>query len=384
MSRLKLLALAAAFSSCATEVDLGERPQFWNGTNTLTLFLYDGQTGAPIVDADVKIQVGAVTLSATRTDNTYLIAQIPFGTFPIFVKAPNYLDFVASRSFTSNAALNATQPSYNYVTNTALLYPVQAVYRDVTVRVFSGDDGAAVVSGKLVASIDVNAGLSTPIPNLSDQLTGSLGYLPRSVIVDVVNGLATLPKDQLVFGATYRLNVHSAKNAAGEFLTPRLNAQAVTVQAGIGFPNVTIFLGPPAIAPVALSATNEGDDPAARATIAITFPFPVELCSASSNHRWINRTNDGPNVSNDTDDDGRITTPKEENAVTAVLSEGGTVLTLGYAADTEDADDSLFIEFRGIQVQVTGASACTDLTSVRLRDSNSYVSDDLTVRVEEP
>lgn len=376
MKRMSLL-LAALLASCATEIDQGERPQFWNGTNTLTILLFDGQTGAPVTTAEVKVQVGATALTAKVLDNAYTVAQIPFGSFPIFVKAPNYLDFVATGSFSSNSALNNANPQHQYLTYTALLFPTQTVEQDIVVKVFEGENGAALTTGQVVATIDTREGVASPIPGLTQQLQGSFGYLPRTITAPITAGVATLPKDQLVFGATYTLSVIGARDADGQYLSPVLEEESI--QAGIGFQTAVVFVGPPAQRAIALSASNE-DSEAMQATLVVRFPYPVELCSVASDHSWVNRTNDGPMDPRDTDNDEAVTFPADENSVTATLGEGGTVLTVGYVAETEDRGDSLSLDFYGIEVRVVGSRTCTDLFDVELRDSGDEVSNRLFVR----
>lgn len=373
----RVLLAAALAVGCATEFDPSERPQYWNGSNTLTLFLFDGQSGAEVTDAEISLRIGANLLTATGEGNVFTFAQVPFGTYPLFIKSAGYLDFVASLNFSNNNALNNATASRSFQTYTVSLFPVQSVETDITVRVHEGQGGAAVASGQLVAALDTNAGITTPANNLADSLNGSLGFLPRVITVPLVDGVGTVSADQLVFGATYRLSVINVRDADGRYLEPTVRTQ--TVKAGMGAQDVLLFAGPAAVTPVALSANNEKE--VFLPKLVVNFPYPVELCSASADHRWFNETDDGPNVDADSDDDGEITLPVAEgDSVRVTLSQGGTVVTLDYLAEEEDKDDSLVVQFAGVRVRVAGSDACTDLFNVELRDTNDYVNPYIVVR----
>lgn len=374
--RMSPLLLVAMLAACGTEYDPSERPLYWNGSNTLTVLLFNGQTGEAVTDAKLQVNIGSTVLAAERSENAYTVTQIPAGTFPIVVSAPGFLDFVATRAFTNNSALNGANTAITYVTNTAVLFPVQSVDEDIEVKVFESGNGARVGSGEIVATIDTSIGVSAPVSSLAEQLQGSFGYLPRVVTATIADGIATLPKDQLVFGATYKLNIINARNADGRYLTSKLNQ--ATFRAGLDFQTMVVFVGPPAVTPVALSANTEDD--VLLSKLVVRFPYPVELCSKPTDHGWTNTTTGGPNDPVDTDDDGEVTAPANENPVGVAFSEGATVLTATYATRSNDNGDSLSVEFSGIEVRVVGASSCSELSDVNLRDSNDRVSTTIEVR----
>ncbi|MBK8482081.1 MAG: hypothetical protein IPL40_13090 [Proteobacteria bacterium] len=355
--------MAVALVGCETDVDLGARPQFWNGSNNLTLLVFDGQTGAGVVDATVTLQVGPTVLTATRTDNVYVLPQIPQGTFPVFIQSPGYLPFVATQYFSGGSMLTSSTPSLSYQTFTAVLFPVRSVDHDITVRAYEGVDGDPVAAGQVVAQIDVNQAINAIVRPGTSPLPGALGFLPRTIVATIANGLAVLPKDQLVFGAVYDISVIAARNAAGEYLEP---ATIQDVRAGDDFPTAVIFMGPPAETPAALRASNE--DGGTQQKLIVTFPYPVEVCSEPEGHAWRNVT--PPPV--DTDNDGTSAAPHPQTPVTVALSESDTVLTVGYEIDpaapsADDPGDNLSVQFAGIEIRVVGASTCTGLGAIRIR-----------------
>lgn len=379
MRKLTRVLLAAAMAvGCATEFDPSERPRYWNGSTTVTLYLFDGQSGAAITDAEVNLHIGADVVTATGEGNIFTLAQLPRGSYPLFVKAPGYLDFVASMSFTNNNSLSNATAERTFESYTVAMFPVQSVETDITVRVFEGEEGTAVASGQLVAALDPNTSFTTPSHSLAKSLNGTLGFLPRVITVPLTDGVATVPADQLVFGATYQLSVINARDADGRYLSPEVRNQ--TIKAGIGAQDVLLFVGPPAVTPVALSANNE-DAGVFVSKLVVNFPYPVELCSTAADHSWTNLTNDGPNDQRDSDDDGKVTLPVADgDSVRVTLTQGGAVLTVDYLADDEDKEDSLRLRFDGVRVRVAGSNACSALSNVSLRDSNAVVSTTIDVR----
>lgn len=380
MRTLTRVLLAAAIAvGCATEFDPSERPRYWNGSTTVTLYLFDGQSGAEITDADVTLRIGTDVLTATNEGNIFTFAQLPQGDYPLFIKSPGYLDFVASMSFTNNNSLSDPNAKRTFDSYTVSMFPVQSVETDITVRVFEGEEGTAVASGQLVAALDTNAAFTTPSHSLTKSLNGTLGFLPRVITVPLTDGVGTVPADKLVFGATYQLSVINARDADGRYLSPVVRTQ--TIKAGIGAQDVLLFVGPPAVTPVALSANNEKQGVFVPKLV-VNFPYPVELCSKAADHSWTNLTNDGPPANpRDSDDDGEVTLPVADgDSVRVTLSQGGATVTVDYLADDDDKDDSLRLRFDGLRLRVAGSNACTALGAVKLRDSNDVVSTEIEVR----
>lgn len=358
-----LFVAMAALLGCDTEVDLGARPQFWNGSNNLTLLVFDGQTGAGVADAKVTIQIGPTVLTATRTDNVYVIPQIPNGTFPVFIQSAGYLPYVATQNFSGNTNIASATPTLSYFTYTAVLFPVRGVDRDITIRAFDGEKGEPVASAQVVAQIDVSRAIQSLVPPGSSPLPGALGYLPRMIVANMTNGVAVFPKDQLVFGALYDISVIAARNSASEYLEAKVIQD---LKAGDHFPTLVLFMGPPAQTPVALKTNNE--DGGTQPNLVVTFPYAVEVCSDIDSHDWRNVTP----LQIDTDDDRSFAAPDPQSPVTVTRSESDTVLTLSYKVDPapptlDDPDDNLAVEFTGLKVRVVGGSTCTDLGSVKVR-----------------
>jgi hypothetical protein len=367
MTRLRGIACAAALMlGCGPSINLADRPRFNNGSNHLTLAIYDAFTGAAIEGATVRMQVGPYLMEASSEGNLYNLSQIPQGTFPISIERADYLGFqgVADPTvLTSNAQLNGPS-SMVFQTRSVLLYPERMVASDVTVRVFEKENGAAVASGTVIAQL-VTAGTNFVAFTGGTQLSGSVTLRPSVMVGQIgAGGTAVLAKDQLILGAQYRIGTYGAVDAANRFLSPLTN---ITHTVSTDFPQINLFLGPPATTPVALSATNEtgGEQP----VLSVVFPYPIEVCSNAASHSW-------STSSADTNLNGVRAKPASANPVTVGINSGTLTLTpeFGVGFDAFDPGDNLSITFSGIQVKVVGASGCTSLGSVKLRDSASNVS----------
>lgn len=375
MRHQSLFMAALLLAGCAIEVDPSERPLFWNGSNTLTALLFDGQTAAPIENATVQVRVGADLLDAKRDGNVYTVAQIPPGTHLVQIRAAGYLDFIASQAFSNTAQLGNPNATITFVTRTAAMFPAESVPDDLTVKVYESGSGAPVQSGTLVATLDAAQLPVLPTGALADPLPGTFGFMPRVVTVDLLRGVAVFPKANLILGASYKLHVLSAKDADGRFLASEL--ATASIRPGFDANELLLFVGPPAVVPVALSANNETAGAKSKELV-VKFPYPVVVCSKSSEMGWTNET---PG-SADTNDDGIITAPAAKDSVRVTLEEAGTVLSLGYKSAVEDLEDSLQVEFRGVRVQVASGvtNPCVELEKVKLRDSAATVSTRITVR----
>jgi hypothetical protein len=355
-------------AACGPSINLNERPLFSNGSNTLTFLAFDAFTGAGIEDATLKITVGTYELQVTKkTGNAYIISQVPFGTHLASFEAPGYVGFLGQPSGDCNSTL--TNPaSQCFKTYQVALYPVKGVDSDVVVKSYEAETGIPVAGGTVVATLTgasnlIGTGFNNPLP-------GSLTLRPTTIIAAIgEGGFATLAKERLVLGGTYSIDIFGAKTAANAYLTPTDN---LSIVAGRSFPQLNVFLGPPAQSPVALSANNE--KVVVAPNLIVKFPFPVEICSEATAHGWSVQ----PGTGLDGNADGVKATPATTSPVTAALSGDGGQLTLtanfattmSGASTFQTADGLLEVSFFGVRLKVKGSSSCVGLGSVRVRDNN--------------
>jgi hypothetical protein len=356
-----------AINACGTDVDLGSRPAYTTGSNTLTLFVYDGQSGAAIEDAKVTVQIGAAVEQAAVTNNTYTITGIPGGTFPVTVARDGYLTFTSATTFAAGTSI--TSPSTVPGTNvfSVGMFPVQSVTTDITIKVYDQSTGAPINNGEIVAILDStktiagNAGVGATVGGVK-PLAGSIGFLPSSVTASITSGTATLPHDKLVFGATYTLFVVSATNAAGQFVSGPASLTAVAGQTSGN--QLVIFASGPNVTPVALSANNE-DSHVSTPSLDVTFPYPVVTCSDHSTWSWSNIT-------------GGATTEKAPTTgdKVQITFPSTTVMRIAPIIDPAfvTSGDVISVTFSSISVKVSGSATCTPLTSVSIRGSATNVS----------
>lgn len=347
----------------------GDRPLFDNGVNVFEAQVIDGQTGAPIPGATVSVQVGRHELAAESVDGFFTVYGIPYGTFRVLASAEGYGRFVAMKSFTNSsifASLIDRDPLVYYFNN-IVMYPTGDVPADVTIAVYDGADGTPVVDATVAASLD---SLSTLV-NITDVLAPRVGLLPTTLLATTdASGRATFTVDSLIMGAVYSIDVFGALDANGVYLVPATNR---TVRIGYDVQEVAVFLSRPFLTPVALLVNNE--DPGLNNSLIVTFPYAIEICSDPAAHDWNNSTSGHPpNFLDDTDFDGIVTTPASSNPVAATLDTNGTVLTLDFSTETDDAGDGLWVRFTGVRVKPRGASdgSCTSLSSVSLRDTGGF------------
>lgn len=356
-------------ASCVEGSEDPDRPLFPNGVNWLTLFLYDSSTGAGVNDAHVEVRIGRHVVEAVREENFYTLSQIPAGTFPVFIEAPGYLRFIGNYTFSGTGQLsNPTQRTYS--TAAALMFRTQTLVEDVEVTVFERENGNPIANGQVVATIDPAAGLVGIVNEVTPVLSGQLGLRPSTVVASVNNGKAVLPKENLVFGATYRLDVFGAQNAEGSFLQP---LEVTNFRAGRDFPRLVVFMGPPAVSPVAVWANNEVASTQLD-NLVVRFPYPMLICSDAATHTW-------QNLSGDTNASG-VSAQPDTVPVTVALSENDSVLTLTHRvrAGTDDSLDNLVVRFLNVGLRVQGSNeTCHSLHNIPLRSSGS-VSRDITVR----
>lgn len=359
---------------CNTQVDASARPLFSNGVNYLTVFAYDGLTGARIADARLTVQLGPDTIEArTEAEGIYTIAQVPRGSYPIFAEAEGYLPFTGLFTFSGRGRLSDPDDRTNY-TRLLIMYPKQGVEEDIEIRVFDNADGSPIAQGQVVAAFDGDAvdSIIDDGAGGGDVLSPNLGYRPQVITAQInSDGRAVLPKDQLVLGATYNLNVYQARNADGDYLIPT-DANAFT--AGEEIPKQTIFVERPSGPPIAVSANNEGSNVLVDELV-VTFAHPVAVCSDPREHTW---TANAP----DTDGDSNTTQVADDNPVEIEFDDTSTIMTVTYNAESEDADDALTVTFSSIKVQLQGTSSCVDLGDVSLRDSTDDVN--MSIQVRDP
>lgn len=366
----KLLAavcVAIAGLACGPAIELSDRPLFSNGTNTITYLVFDAFTGAEIQNASISLQLGAYTIEATQREgtNAYVAAQLPPGTHFTTVTAEGYLATVVQTPASSSGTLGSPA-NQRFETFSVRLYPATSVSQSIVVRAFDATTGQPISSGRLVAQLTGASGVG---PTLQNELVGSITARPNVITSDFnAAGEATLAAESLVFGGRYSLDVFNTRNAAQVYLQTVTN---YTLDVGDDLHLVTMFLSAPAESPRARFANNE--DPAAVVQrLEVTFPFPVEVCSAAADHSW---TGYGLDV----DLDGNVATPAASNPVSTSVASNVLTVTPNYATPVDPQDGQWQVQFNGIRVRVVGASTCLPLQNVSLREGG-WVSTLITIQ----
>lgn len=358
-----LFASALVLNACGTDVDLGDRPNYRYGNNNLTMFVFDSQSGGVLDNATVTVNVAGDNLASEFSGNAYVVNGIPNGSFPVTISAPGFLTVTGIQAFNSGTDVTSPTSQPAFQTFTVGMYPVTAVAEDVTIKVYDSNSGALILNGDVSAKL-TPTGIDTPGGTGTSPFSGTVGFTPSVVRATLTNGVVALPKASLVYGGTYTVTVSNARNQQNQYLQP----STTTFKAGTTFSQLVVFMGPPAVEPVALSATSE--NPGYQSTLVVTFPYPVTICSEKSTWGW---TNTFPTST---------VAPRVTDPVGATLSPG-TQLSLSYNVEGVDpGTEGLSVQFNGISVAVSGGSTCKALNTVSLRGTADTVDTEIDVRAD--
>ncbi len=297
-------------AGCSTDVKLENRPLF--GTHSVvTVLLYDGFTTGEVDNATVELQVGPSVFKAKRSGNAYTLSDIPNGDHLLFINAGGYLPFTAVADV-DNGSSNAATPQF--LTATLALFPEASVSEDFIIEVYDVETGEPVIGGTVVATLDDEGGLDPETAGLGDEgglslAGGRYGVLPPVIVVPLnAQGQATLEASDLVFGATYLLDIYAIQNADNDYMKPELG---ISILPGQEVPERIVFATPLSGPPVALKTNTEDDGTGT--TLIVTFPYPVEVCSEDDEDDWYNMT-DGDD---DIGDNNRVGTITNEDGPSA-------------------------------------------------------------------
>jgi hypothetical protein len=360
-----IVGMALWLSACgSTDIDLGSRPQFANGTAVLTVYVYDGLSGQGVENASLTMRVGPNAINAKRNGSMYTFSNVPAGTpFPIFALANGYLDFVGTTA--GNLAGGADVAHPVYTTATLVMYRAQNINNDILVKVYD-EKGTPVSSGKVVLTLsDVPPkGFTVTLQN---PLKGEYGYRPRSQEYSLANdGTLLISRNDLVYGAEYKLSVLFAMDTTGSYyLSTATAAASATIDPYVEYPQVNFFLAPPTVYPVVVATSNPqpSDDGVAvdsTGRLALTFATPIARCVRNGVHAYWTGTGITTTAAADADDTG------------FALSNSDLTLTMTPKADPPTAAASVTFG-AGVQVRVKsgGQTPCVPLNALCFQHNGS-------------
>jgi len=369
-----LLGLVLAGFGCSTDTDTTDRPLFDNGINVFQVQLYDGTTGAAITTGTISVQIGAHALSGTINNGVYTVYGIPQGTFAVTVTATGYNVFQANVTFNGWGWLSDGD-SFEYTTNSIVLYPTGNVPEDIRVHVAWVADGLPVAGAPVVALL--SAGSNPIAVNLGNLLPPDfgLGLTVANATTDA-NGDATFAGTSLMFGATYDLMVLAAQDGAGHYLMPTNSA---TVKVGTDYPYVVIGMDLPDLNMPNITALYANNEVVWSSTTAIlsylefTFPYPMQFCNP-------NAPAAAPTMDYSLAGGGSGLT-KSTPAVTASFTDANSTVLRLVANHTGTASGEYTVDFSDVYIQPVGtnwSNWCWDLSNVDLRGSGSV---DTSIRI---
>lgn len=287
------LAVASMLIACSgTDIDLGSRPQFSNGTAVVTILVQDGISRGDVAGATLTLRVGPHILTPSVSGNAYTFTNVPANaTLPLVAQAAGYIDFAGTVATPAGGSL--ANPTYS--TGLVLMYATTAVTQDYTVEVFDSATGAPVTGGQLVVSLETNPATdvtaevtSTTAPAGNTLIVGSYGFHSATMVYALTGGAATIPGADLIFGATYNVQVIGATTAGGDYLVQQFAEGSNALNVPNTQSQITVFMAVGGGTPTVLSASNEsnpatGADAAATnsttAPLTVVFAEQVEDCS---------------------------------------------------------------------------------------------------------
>lgn len=360
-----------ALCACGPDIESGDRAAFPDGVNTLSLYVYDGVTGVTVSGANVEVRIGAATnFAATAQTNFYSLSQIPEGTFPIFVSAPGYQPFAGTVRVNGTGEIEDFRDRV-FTTVSLLLYPEGQVTDNLTIALNDEDTGTPVASGTVVAQV---TGFSEELVSASasndSQLVRINDLVPATVVTEISEGRAIFQASQLIFGATYRVVVIGARDAAGALLAPL----DLTFQAGFDFPQQQLFLAQDdAVSPVAVSANNELVEVVTQPanTLVVTYPYDVVVCDSEAS---INAT-------------GTFFTPNDPSVSVTVNANVLSLAALGTNADPAGSRAEIdFEQNSALRIKYVGApdASCVNPLGNNGLRGNERVSNTIVVALEVP
>ncbi len=369
ISGMAVLLMTAACGN--TDVDLGKRPQFSNGTNTVTVLAYDGISGAAISTATLTMRIGpnVVTAKVAANDNAYTFTNVPTADYPVYATATGYLDFVGT---TGTLGGGGTLASPNYKLFSLPMFPSTNVASDLTVKVYD-DQGVAVPNGQVVSTLTAKPAVefATTLPN---TLTGNYGYKPPVKVYSLdTTGKATVPAGDLVAGATYELSVFGARNAANDYLSDPSPATQEYVP-NVDHEQINFFMGGPTVPNVIVTHTSNGEPngttpvaPVADGTFTVYFAEPTELCNTTGVHDFYDIMNGTATKQTDVNTDN----------VTWTLPADGLSISMKPNFQTAPATGQPLLEvaFKNVRVQVKGTTNCQSLASLHYWGGTSQLVD---------
>jgi hypothetical protein len=266
------------------------------------------------------------------------------------------------------------------------MYPEQGVPENFVVRVLENQNGAAVASGRAVAVLNSTPDFLIGNPSAGlNNINGNYGLVRRVISIDIQNGVATFPKEQLILGANYNLEFINLRNAAGQYLDPMTNNFGFTP--GQDRPELVVFAPLPAVNPQVRTSNNERDNSFPSDlfvnNLVVTFPYPVELCSDIADADWFNF------IGSNEDGDLVVAAPPSTGQQVNISFNGdNTEMTLApiFGSDNRanDPGDSLGVSFDDVYVRVRGSSSCTYIWDLRMRDTGNSLNAQIYVREINP
>lgn len=352
-----LFGLSVLANACGTDVDATDRSQFTTGNVQYTVYVYDAITGASLDGATVTVQISGDTLTSTKVGDAYLVEDVPGSTFPVTISADGYLPLTGLVTFSGASLTSFASPVFQ--TQYAQMYPTQSVAADQTIRVAEATDGTYITSGQVLAVLStITSTAGSPLGGSATLFTGSYGFFPQVISVNISGGTATIPRDQLVYGGTYNLSIIGVQNSEGAYLTATSSFKAGTTPSP-----VVMFASQTGIVPQALTASNENGHVTAAGTLTLTFPYAVETCNTTSAD-WTYTSTASPDYG----------PPASDIAVKITASNANTQIVI--APITTGTDDSttypsLSFTYSQIYFRVQGNPTCTVLNGISLRGSGS-------------
>jgi hypothetical protein len=232
LAAVAILAVGGLTPGCKDEDPTGANHEIWFMGS-----IYDGATGAVLVDYDISLVYGATTVKGKvdRGTGRYTLGPLPaWNDYGVIISQGGYRAFTSYNSMIAPPTPPpASQQSDVYTARTmqtfdfdAYLFPDSLQSSALTVNITKADPAAAPASGSIRLR-------PTTLPVIQDQASGVTGQvwsndqdiLSNVYAADFSGGTLPIDAGMLVYGVTYQVTVYNVEGYQPGTATVRAGLQ---------------------------------------------------------------------------------------------------------------------------------------------------------------
>jgi hypothetical protein len=232
LAAVAMLAVGGFASGCKDDDPTGANHQIWFMGS-----IYDGATGAVLLDYDISLVYGSTTVKGKvdRGTGRYTLGPLPaWNDYGVVISQGGYRAFTSYNSMIAPPTPPpASQQSDVYTARTsqtfdfdAYLFPDSLVSSALTVNITKADPAAAAAAGSIRLR-------PSTLPVIQDQASGVTGQvwsndqdiLSSVYAADFTDGTLAIDPGMLVYGVTYQVTVYNVEGYQPGTATVRAGLQ---------------------------------------------------------------------------------------------------------------------------------------------------------------